>query len=53
MTKYGQAEYVYHILKQITEKMLEQGILTDQQFKVLDEKNKEDCFGQFCTANAA
>ena len=50
MCKYGQAEYAYNLLKQISEKMLEKGVLTEEQFKHLDELNKQDCFSQFCTA---
>lgn len=49
MCKYGQAEYVYNLLKQISEKMLADGILTEEQAKRLDEMNKQDCFSQFCT----
>lgn len=49
MCKYGQAEYAYNLLKQISEKMFESGILTEEQFKRLDEMNKQDCFSQFCT----
>lgn len=52
MSKYGQAEYAYYLLKQITEKMLASGILTEQQFKIIDEKNKEDCFNIFSSTNA-
>jgi len=50
MNKYGQAEYAYGIMKQITEKLLENKIITEEQFKQLDIKNKEDCFDKFCTA---
>lgn len=49
MCKYGQAEYAYHLLKQAAEKMLENGVLTEEQFKRLDEMNKQECFSQFCT----
>jgi len=49
MCKYGQAEYVYNLLRQISEKMFESGILTEEQFKRLDEMNKQDCFSRFCT----
>ena len=49
MCKYGQAEYAYSLLKQISEKMFESGILTEEQFKRLDKMNKQDCFSQFCT----
>ena len=49
MCKYGQAEYVYNLLKQISEKMLADGILTEEQAKRLDEMNKQECFSQFCT----
>lgn len=49
MCKYGQAEYAYNLLRQISEKMFESGILTEEQFKHLDELNKRDCFSQFCT----
>lgn len=49
MCKYGQAEYAYNLLKQISEKMFESGILTEEQFKRLDEMNKQDCFSQFFT----
>ena len=49
MCKYGQAEYAYNLLKQISEKMFESGILTEEQFKRLDEMNKQDCFSRFCT----
>lgn len=50
MCKYGQAEYAYYMLRQTSEKMLEKGVLTEEQFKRLDEMNKQDCFSQFCTA---
>ncbi len=50
MNKYGQAEYAYGIMKMITEKLLSKGILTEQQFRKLDEQNKDDCYRQFCTA---
>ena len=50
MKKYGQAEYAYGIMKQIIEKLLENKIITEEQFKQLDSKNKEDCFDKFCTA---
>ena len=49
MCKYGQAEYAYNLLKQISEKMFKNGVLTEEQFKRLDEMNKQDCFSQFCT----
>ena len=49
MCKYGQAEYAYNLLRQISEKMFESGILTEEQFKRLDEINKQDCFSRFCT----
>ena len=49
MCKYGQAEYAYNLLKQISEEMFESGILTEEQFKRLDEMNKQDCFSRFCT----
>ena len=49
MCKYGQAEYAYNLLRQISEKMFESGILTEEQFKRLDEMNKQDCFSRFCT----
>lgn len=50
MKKYGQAEYAYGIMKQISEKLLANGTLTQQQFKQLDNKNKQECFDKFCTA---
>lgn len=53
MNKYGQAEYAYGIMKMIAEKLLSEGTLTEQQFKQLNELNKEDCLSQFCTALAA
>lgn len=53
MNKYGQAEYAYDILRQITEKLFAEEILTQEQQKRLDEQNKEDCYSQFCTAWAA
>ena len=49
MCKYGQAEYAYYMLRQTSEKMLENGVLTEEQFKRLDEMNKQECFSQFCT----
>ena len=49
MCKYGQAEYAYYMLRQTAEKMLENGVLTEEQFKHLDELNKRECFSQFCT----
>lgn len=53
MNKYGQAEYAYGILQQISEKLLAEGILTEEQLKQLNALNKEDCFRQFCTVLAA
>lgn len=53
MNKCGQAEYAYGIMKQISEKMLAEGILTEEQLKRLNELNKDDCFRQFCTVLAA
>lgn len=53
MNKYGQAEYAYGILQQISEKLLAEGILTEEQLKQLNALNKEDCFHQFCTTLAA
>ena len=50
MNKYGQAEYAYGVLKQILEKLLTEGILTEEQPKRLNELNKEECLSQFCTA---
>lgn len=50
MHKYGQAEYAYGILRQISEKLLAEEILTEEQLNAL---NKEDCFRQFCTVLAA
>ena len=32
MNKYGQAEYAYGILRQISEKLLAEGILTEEEF---------------------
>ena len=48
MCKRGQAHII--MFRQISEKMFESGILTEEQFKRLDEMNKQDCFSQFCTA---
>ena len=53
MNKYGQAEYAYHILKQISEKLLAKKVITEEQFKQLNERNYEDCFCQYSTAWAA
>lgn len=53
MNKYGQAEYAYGVLQQISEKLLAEGILTEEQLKQLNALNKENCFHQFCTALAA
>ena len=53
MIKYGQAEYAYGVLQQISEKLLAEGILTEEQLKQLNALNKEDCFSRFCTALAA
>ena len=53
MHKYGQAEYAYGILRQISEKLLAEGILTEEQLQQLNALNKEGCFRQFCTALAA
>ena len=44
MNKYGQAEYAYGILRQISEKLLAEGILTEEQLKQLNALNKEGCF---------
>lgn len=52
VNKYGQAEYAYGILRQISEELLAEGILTEEQLKQLNALNKEDCFRQFCTALA-
>lgn len=49
MCKYGQAEYAYNMLRQAAEKMLENGVLTEEQFKRLDEMNKRECYSRFCT----
>ena len=49
MNKYGQAEYAYGIMKKITEKLLENKISTEEQFKQPDSKNKADCFDNICT----
>lgn len=53
MSKYGQAEYAYHILNQICENLLKAEIITESQFKQLDERNYDDCFRQYITALAA
>lgn len=53
LEKFGQAEYAYDILRQITKKLLAENILTQEQQKKLDEQNKDDCYRQFCTAWAA
>ena len=53
MNKYGQAEYAYGILRQISEKLLAEGILTEEQLTQLNVLSKEGCFRQFCTALAA
>ena len=53
MNKYGQAEYAYGILRQISEKLLAEEILTEEQLKQLNALNKEDCFRQFCTVLAS
>ena len=53
LKKYGQAEYAAEILKQITEKMLSAGIITDEQKKRLDKLNTEDCYSRYCTVLAA
>ncbi len=50
MCKFGQAEYAYDLLKKISENLLKEKILTEEQFKRLDELNKQECFSQFCTA---
>ena len=44
MNKYGQAEYAYGILRQISEKLLAEGILTEEQLKQLNGLNKEGSF---------
>ena len=44
MNKYGQAEYAYGILQQISEKLLAEGVLTEEQLKQLNALNKEGCF---------
>lgn len=51
--KYGQAEYAYGIMKLISEKLLEEKVISEEQMQQLDKLNKEDCFSQFCTALAA
>ena len=53
MNKYGQAEYAAEILKQISEKMLSSGIITDEQKKRLDKQIIDDCYSRFCTVLAA
>lgn len=50
MKRYGQAEYAHYVLRQTLEKLLEDELITEAQFKQLDQKNKQDCFEQFCTA---
>ena len=49
MDKYGQAEYAYSILKQITEKLVSAEILTKKQSEIMNQLNKQDCFDKFCT----
>ncbi len=51
--KYGQAEYAYGIMKLISEKLLEEKIISEEQLQQLNKLNKEDCFSQFCTALTA
>jgi len=53
MNKFGQAEYAIYIMKQFSEKLREQNIITDEQYKQLTAKNNDDCYNQFCTANVA
>jgi hypothetical protein len=53
MTKFGQAEYAIYIMKQLSEKLRDQNIITEEQYRQLTAKNNNDCFNQFCTANAA
>ena len=43
INKYGQAEYAYGVLQQLSEKLLAEGILTEEQLKQLNALNKEDC----------
>lgn len=53
MNKYRQAEYAMYIMKQFSEKLREQNIITEEQYRQLTAKNNDDCYNQFCTANAA
>ncbi len=53
MIRYGQAEYAIFIMKQVTEKLRNQNIITEEQYRQLTAKNQDDCYNQFCTANAA
>jgi len=53
MNKFGQAEYAIYITKQVTEKLRNQNIITEEQYRQLTAKIKDDCYNQFCTANAA
>ncbi len=53
MNKFGQAEYAIYIMKQFSDKLREQNIITDEQYRQLTAKNNDHCYNQFCTANAA
>ena len=53
MIKYGQAEYAIYIINQFTERLRDQNIITDEQYRQLIAKNQDDCYNQFCTANVA
>ena len=53
MIKYGQAEYAIYIMKQFTERLRDQNIITEEQYLQLTAKNQDDCYNQLCTANAA
>ena len=53
MIKYGQAEYAIYIMKQFSDRLRDQNIITEEQYRQLTAKNQDDCYNQFCTANAA
>ncbi len=50
MKQYGQAEYAEAVLNSIAEKLLNAGIINEQQYEQLYKLNQQDCYRQFCTA---
>ena len=52
MNKLGQAEYAIYIMKQFSDRLRDQNIITEEQYRQLTAKNNDDCYNQFYTENA-